>query len=310
MIKRFKYYTLKTKVTSNILKEIIIISGKGGTGKTSITAAFACLAGHDVLVADCDVDAADMHLLMAPFEIQTQDFYSGHTAKIDQTKCIQCDRCFTACRFDAISRTNGNYTVKKIDCEGCGYCYEVCPGDAISMNNNKTGKFFISQTRMNNKLIHARLNIGADNSGKLVSKIRKEAKIEAVKNNSKFILVDGSPGIGCPVIASITGSDYIVIVTEPTLSGFHDMQRVYELIAQFSLKAGCIINKADLNPEINDKIKGFLKEKQIDLLTELNYNNVFTEAITNGQSIIEYEHGEFSEQLSQCWEKMNEIIKN
>lgn len=292
------------------MKEIIIISGKGGTGKTSITAAFACLAGHDVLVADCDVDAADMHLLMAPFDTQTQDFYSGHTAKIDQSKCIQCDKCFTACKFNAINRSNGDYTVSDIDCEGCGYCFQVCPADAIAMDKNDTGKLYKSRTRMNNTLVHARLNIGADNSGKLVSKIRKEARIEAVKNHSKFILVDGSPGIGCPVIASITGSDYIVIVTEPTLSGFHDMQRVYELIKQFNLAAGCIINKADLNPEINDKIKGFLKEKHIQLLAELKYNNVFSEAITNGQSIVEYEHGEISEQLSQCWETMNEIIIN
>lgn len=310
MIKRIKYYTLKTKVTSNTLKEIIIISGKGGTGKTSITAAFACLARHDVLVADCDVDAADMHLLMAPFDTHTQDFYSGYTAKIDPSKCIQCDKCFTACKFNAINRTNGDYTVSEFDCEGCAYCFQVCPADAIVMNKNDTGKLYISRTRMNNVLVHARLNIGADNSGKLVSKIRKEARFEAVKNNSKLILVDGSPGIGCPVIASITGSDYIVIVTEPTLSGFHDMQRVYELVARFGLKTGCIINKADLNQEINNKIKGFLKEKQIDLLTELNYNNVFTEAITNGQSIIEYEHGEISEQLLKCWEKMNEILKN
>lgn len=290
------------------MKEITVISGKGGTGKTSITAAFAYIGKSDVLVADCDVDAADMHLLMDPDDINTEDFFSGNTATIDNKKCIQCDKCIKACRFNAIHVTKGNYFINQVDCEGCGYCYQVCPTGAISMNKNKTGKFYIGHTRMNNKLVHARLNIGADNSGKLVSKIRKEAKVEAKKSKVKFILVDGSPGLGCSVIASITGTDYIVLVTEPTLSGYHDLQRVYELVEQFKLPAGYIINKADLNSEINNKIKEYLHEKNIDLLTELQYSNTFSEAITNGKSIIEQKNGELSKQLKQCWKKITESI--
>jgi len=289
------------------MKEIVVISGKGGTGKTSIAAAFAWLAKKDVVIADCDVDASDLHLLLHPDNTLSEDFYSGKTAFIEEKNCIQCGLCKDVCRFNAISETEGKYKINEIDCEGCGYCFQVCPENAIILNQNKTGKLYIGHTRMNNKLVHARLNIGADNSGKLVSKIRKETKLEAKKNKTKFILVDGSPGIGCPVIASITGADYIVLVTEPTISGFHDLKRVYELTEQFRLVVGCIINKADLNYEINTKIKSYLDFKKIDLLAELPYDTTFSEAITNGKTIIEYENGEISKRLKSSWKKITKI---
>lgn len=286
------------------MKEIVIISGKGGTGKTSIAAAFAWLGKKDITVADCDVDASDLHLLLKPTNNHSENFESGKKAFIDESKCIQCGKCKDVCRFDAVSQLNGQHKINEFDCEGCGYCYQVCPENAILMKPNEIGKVFISQTRMDNKLIHASLNIGADNSGKLVTKIREEAKLSAQKLKTKFIIVDGSPGIGCPVIASITGADYIVLVTEPTVSGFHDLQRVYELTEQFSLAVGCIINKADLNSEINIKIKNYLNDKKIELLTELSYDNAFSKAITNGKTIIEYENGKLSKQIEKSWIKI------
>jgi MinD superfamily P-loop ATPase len=253
------------------------------------------------------VDAADLHLLLKPALQYSENFSSGSKAEIDNNKCTQCGLCKDVCRFNAIHRLNESYLIDDIDCEGCGYCYHVCPESAIKLNPNSTGKIFTGQTRIDNKMIHAKLNIGADNSGKLVSKIREEAKLQSQKTNTKFIIVDGPPGIGCPVIASITGANYIVIVTEPTVSGLHDLQRVYELTSRFRLAVGCIINKADINPSINRLIKNFLKSHHIDLLSEIQYDSAFSKAITNGQTIIETENGELSKQIHKSWLK---ILKN
>jgi MinD superfamily P-loop ATPase len=284
------------------LKEIVVISGKGGTGKTSIAASFALLGGRDVVIADCDVDASDMHLLTKPDIFFTENFYSGKTAVIDAEKCSLCDLCRKVCRFDAIKINDGIYSVRVMDCEGCGYCDQVCPADAVILKDKETGKFFKSHTRMGNTLIHASLNIGADNSGKLVSKIRKESKAEAQQTKAGFIVIDGSPGTGCPVIASLTGADYAVLVTETTRSGYHDLRRVYELVEQFHLSAGCIINKADINAEIRQEIKHFLHRKGIALLAEIPYDERFSAAITQGISILEYDHGELSKILESSWE--------
>jgi len=194
-----------------------------------------------------------MHLILKPLNSHSEEFIGGETVAIDQDECIQCDKCREVCRFNAINVKDGKYSVEEIDCEGCCYCYHVCPVEAIIPRDYISGRFFTGQTRFDNVLVHARLNIPGDNSGKLVSKIREVSKMEAKKINAEFILVDGSPGIGCPVIASITGADYIIIVTEPTISGFHDLQRVSELVSSFSASIGCIINKADLSTEFNLK---------------------------------------------------------
>lgn len=289
------------------MKEIVIISGKGGTGKTSITAAFAVLGGADVVVADCDVDAADMHLLMQPDFENENDFYSGEVAYIDQSNCISCGKCQQVCRFEAISVKNGQYIVDPIACEGCGYCARICPTNTIINKNLLAGKWFISSIKTGCLMVHARLGIGADNSGKLVAKVKDEAKEIALEERKDFILVDGSPGIGCPVVSSLSGANFVVLVTEPSVSGIHDLKRVHELVKKFNISSGCIINKADVNLDKSIEIKLFLKEAGIEHLADLPYNEDFTRAMTQGQTIVEYEQGELTALLTESWEKIKAL---
>ena len=290
------------------VKEIVVISGKGGTGKTSITASFAYLGGKDLIVADCDVDAADMHLLMAPDFGQAEDFYSGELAYIDQDVCIKCGKCQDVCRFDSIPIIDSKYIVDSLGCEGCGYCARVCPVNAITNSQPNVGKCFISGIRTGSTMVHARLSIGSDNSGKLVAKVKNEAKDLAEKQNKIAVLVDGSPGVGCPVVSSLSGASFTVLVTEPTVSGLHDLKRVYELVKKFGIKAGCIINKADLNKSISEDIKNFLKEEEIVLLSEIPYNVKFTDAMTNGKTIVEYDK-ELGNIISESWLKIKKIVE-
>jgi len=291
------------------MKEIVIISGKGGTGKTSITAAFAMLGREAVVVADCDVDAADMHLLMQPDWSFSEDFYSGVIASIDQEKCLKCGKCQSICRFNAIPMINGEYVVSKLNCEGCGYCARICPADAIKMIEQNVGKFFISNTKADNKLVHARLKSGADNSGKLVAKVKKEAKLIAEKEQKEIIIVDGSPGIGCPVVSSLSGANYVVLVTEPSVAGLHDLERVYQLVEKFGIPAGCIINKADINQDVTDRIMIFLSDNSIDHLGNLPYDEDFTKAMTEGKTIVEDQESHLKNLITEMWKKIKEITK-
>ena len=289
------------------MKEIVVISGKGGTGKTSLTASFAMMGATDVVLADCDVDAADMHLLMQPDFQVAENFYSGEVAYIEQSDCISCGICKDVCRFDAISVIDGQYIVSPLDCEGCGYCARVCPTETIINNDLLVGKLFVSNVKTGSKMVHAHLGIGADNSGKLVAKVKDEAKALALKYEKDYVLVDGSPGVGCPVISSLSGANFAVLVTEPTISGFHDLKRVYELVKKFNIKAGCIINKADVNIEKQIEIKQFLVDEGIEHLIDLPYNEDFTKAMTLGQTIVEYENKELTSLLEQAWEKIKEL---
>lgn len=289
------------------MKEIVIISGKGGTGKTSITASFAYLGGKDVVVADCDVDAADLHLLLNPDFATEEDFYSGELAKIDQAKCTFCGACAEICQFEAISLKKGQYSIDQLNCEGCGYCARICPAQAITNETLNVGKCYISTTKTGSKMVHARLGIGADNSGKLVAKVKNEAKRIATFTNKAFVIVDGSPGLGCPVVSSLSGANFVVMVTESSISGLHDLKRVYELVKKFKIKAGCIINKSDINPKISLEISAFLNKENIFHLTNLPYNENFTKAMTIGQTIVEYDHEELSIQLTNSWEKVKEL---
>lgn len=289
------------------MKEIVVISGKGGTGKTSLTASFSVLGGRDLVVADCDVDAADMHLLLEPDFDKAEDFYSGEQAEIDPVDCISCGRCKEVCRFDAIDVVNGSYKVDPLSCDGCGYCARICPAGAISNIEQNVGKWYISHIKTGAPMVHARLGVGADNSGKLVAKVKNEAKGLAEKTGRHTVLVDGSPGIGCPVVSSLSGADYVVLVTEPTVSGVHDLKRVYELVHKFGIKAGCIVNKADLNPHVLNDLKSYLTEEDISLIAEIPYNEKFTEAITNGKTIVEWDE-ELKKMISVSWDKITKNV--
>lgn len=292
------------------MKEIVVISGKGGTGKTSVTASFAYLGGEDVVVADCDVDAADMHLLLKPNFAKSENFFSGVAAHISPYKCNNCGICANVCRFDAIPVIDDQYTVSTLDCEGCGYCAKVCPERAIEMIEQNVGNWYVSNTRLNNTMVHARLGIGAENSGKLVAKVKNEAKEIANRNNKDFIIIDGSPGVGCPVVSSLSGAHFAVLVTEPSVSGIHDFKRVYELVKKFNIKAGCIINKADINTHVTNEILAFLKSESIEHIASLPYDDNFTKAMTIGETIVEYDHGELREMIVQSWEKVKLLTAN
>ncbi len=291
------------------MKEIVVISGKGGTGKTSLTASFAMLGGKDIIVADCDVDAADMHLLLQPDFDEVEDFYSGEEAYVVQEKCIQCGKCEQVCRFNAIDIINGRFVVNAFNCEGCGYCARVCPTDAIVNKEVKVGECYTSNIKSGATMVHARLGVGADNSGKLVAKVKNEAKELAKVFNKNYVLVDGSPGVGCPVVSSLSGASFVILVTEPTVSGLHDLKRVYQLVKKFRIKTGCIINKADLNLDIARDITSFLESEEIEHLASLPYNEDFTKAMVEGKTIVEYSDNSLSEMIQKSWDKTLHILK-
>ena len=286
-------------------KELVIISGKGGTGKTSIVSSFATLAKNKIMV-DCDVDAADLHLILKPEIIKTTEFFSGKKAEIIKEKCIQCGRCIEVCRFDAISK---DFIVDEIGCEGCGTCYFQCPVGAIKFEQTKSGDWFESDTRFG-KLIHAKLGIAEENSGKLVSEIRNYARLLAHREGQDLIIVDGSPGIGCPVIASISGASLVVVVTEPTLSGLHDAERVLKLAKHFNAPACMCINKFDINPDMANKIEEFCKKENIEIVGKIPYSKDFTDAMIKEESLIEFSpEGEISKEIKLMWEKLEEKLR-
>lgn len=290
------------------MKEVVVISGKGGTGKTSIAASFAYLGGESVILADCDVDAADMHLLMQPDFAVADYFYSGELAVIDAKTCIGCGCCEEVCRFNAISVRENIYVVDPLSCEGCGYCSKICSVGAISNLSRIVGKSYVSGIKTGSKMAHASLKIGADNSGKLVAEVKKNAKKLAVEKNAEMIIVDGSPGIGCPVVSSLSGADYVVLVTEPSVSGLHDLKRVYALVKKFRIRAGCIINKYDLNEKLASEIRNLLASEGIDLIAEFPYSDIFSHAIGEGKTIPEYNANGPGEMLLVSWNKLKTII--
>ena len=288
------------------MKEIVVISGKGGTGKTSIVAAFAALAGKKVL-ADCDVDAADLHLVLNPGIEHREDFSGSKKARILENECVACNRCIEECRFDAIHYpvlNNGEIAdtpqINPIFCEGCGVCMRVCPAEAISFEPAVNGELYISSTN-HGPMVHARLGMAEGNSGKLVTQIRQEARSIAEREGLDYIIIDGSPGIGCPVIASITGADLVLVVTEPTLSGRHDLLRVSELTAHFRIPTIVCVNKWDLNPEIAEQIEAEAKECGIKAAGRVRYDNAITKAQIMRTSVVEYTGGAVSEDIRQVW---------
>lgn len=265
------------------MKELVIISGKGGTGKTSITAAFASLA-HNHILCDTDVDAADLHLLMNPDVQSTHDFMGGGVAVIRQDRCSGCGTCLELCRFGAISK---DFVVEPINCEGCGVCVDLCPEKAIDFPIQKCGEWFISDCKFG-PMVHARLGIAQENSGKLVSVIRGQAKNLASELQKELILTDGPPGIGCPVIASITGATALLLIVEPTISGLHDMKRVADLATHFRIPTMLCVNKYDLNLEVTEEIETTAKNHGIDIVGRIPFDPIFTLAMIEGKNIFEH----------------------
>lgn len=331
------------------MTELVIISGKGGTGKTSIAAAFASLAKNAV-IADCDVDAADLHLVLSPTIKKVIDFSGGKKAFIQIDKCIGCGACLAHCRFGAVVQDDSadetslsglkdcencehckrscsirNHTliremqqsmglagptifrIDQLACQGCKVCVEFCPVKAIDFKPVINGQWFTSDTRFG-PMIHAKLGVAQENSGKLVTLIRKEAKKIAEEQKKDLLIIDGSPGIGCPVIASIVGSDIVLIVTEPTLSGKHDLQRAAELTNNFGIKTLVCINKADINPEVTQQICEYAGKNGLKVVAKIPYDESFTKSQLTRKTLIEYTNGDIAKKIKAMWQQvMNEF---
>ena len=294
-------------------KQLAIISGKGGTGKTSVTGLLAALAGRSVL-ADCDVDAPNLHLLLAPEPRLTQSFCGGKRAIINHDLCCGCGRCANACRFGCISMTgpaNGavgaTYDIDDLACEGCGLCARLCPSHAIRMVDAINGRWFISETRLG-PMVHARLNPGHENSGKLVSLVRSQAKRLAEQKQIELILIDGAPGVGCPVIASITGATHVLIVTEPTQSGLHDMGRALALAEHFHIPASICVNKWDIDREMTGQIEAAARQRHAAVAGRLRYDRAVVEAQSKGMSIVEHAVNGVAGELRMLWSRLAETL--
>ncbi len=291
------------------MKELTIISGKGGTGKTTVTAAFAILAENKVL-ADCDVDAADLHLILTPEEISSNDFVGGRAPQINYEKCTDCGECLRLCRFDAIDFSpESGHKINEFACDCCALCAWACPEKAISMIDTINGRWFISATR-SGKMVHARLGIGEDNSGKLVALVRNQAKLLAQKDNLELLINDGPPGIGCPVTAAITGVDLVLIVTEPTLSGMHDMERVHGLCRHFDIPALVCVNRYDLNLINTQKIRDYCTEHNLKLVGEIPLDPIVNKAQVARQSVVEFDCGRVSQVVREMWEKVKQELSS
>ncbi|MDI6796039.1 MAG: ATP-binding protein [Desulfatibacillaceae bacterium] len=281
------------------MKELVIISGKGGTGKTSVTAAFALLA-DDAVIVDADVDAADMHLLAQPKILHEEDFFGGSKAIINQNLCSSCGLCIEHCAFDAISN---DFVVKTIGCEGCGVCVHVCPENAIDFPKRLSGRWFVSNTRFGS-MVHARLGIAEENSGKLVALVRSKGRELAQKQGAGLMLTDGPPGIGCPVIAAVTGASAVLIVTEPTVSGNHDMERTAKLARHFGVEALVAVNKEDLNPQVSAQIAQYALDNNMTFLGGIPYDKDVTRAMVEGKSVVEFSSGPATTAIKTLWEKI------
>lgn len=276
-------------------KQLTIVSGKGGTGKTTVTASFAALAPNKVL-ADCDVDAANLHLLLRPRIQATKQFYGAKVALRDESRCQRSGECERHCRFDAITPTS----ISETRCEGCGVCVQVCPAGALRLEPALTGDYYLSETPYG-PLAHARLASAAESSGGLVTMVRNQAEDLAQEQGYRLIIVDGPPGIGCTVVAAITGVDLVLIVSEPTLSAMHDMERVHELANHFGIPTALFLNKADLNPDNARQLRRYCKEQGIHLVGELPFDERVPQSLVQGVPLVEYTDGLLREQLVAAW---------
>ncbi len=288
-------------------KELVIISGKGGTGKTSVAASFASLAG-DLVTADCDVDAANLHLVMSPAVRETRRFSGGKVAELNGQICVPCGSCREVCRFDAVLKEGEAYRIDETSCEGCGVCARFCPADAIEMVDDDNGEWYVSETSFG-PMVHARLNAGGENSGKLVTIVRNEAKRIAEEGGIELVLIDGSPGIGCPVIASVSGADLAVVVTEPTMSGIHDLERVVELTRHFGIETAVVVNKCEINEDMWSNIEEFARRSKIEILGGIRYDEAVTGAQMEGRTAVEFSDGPASNDMRRIWVSVEALIR-
>jgi len=288
------------------MKQLTILSGKGGTGKTTITASFAVLAKTAVL-ADCDVDAPDLHMLLHPKIIETQEFKGSKLAIIDESKCVECGLCREKCRFDAITE---DFKINPFACEGCGVCVIVCPVNAITLSERVSGHAYISKTE-HGFMAHAMLSPGEANSGKLVTLVRQKAKMLAEREHNDLVVIDGSPGIGCPVIASVTGVDAGLVVAEPTMSGIHDLERALQLLAHFGVLPFVCVNMYDISRDNTEKIVSFCRENGIEFVGIIPFNPLVTEAMVNGKPIVEYApESDVAKEAKKVWEKILSALRS
>ena len=287
------------------MKELTIISGKGGSGKTSIVASFAVL-GENLVLVDADVDAADLHLVVRPELKKEFDFKGGYEAQIDLNQCIGCGDCISYCQFGAIDK---RFVVDRTSCEGCGVCAYFCPVEAIDFKKKTCGKWFISDTKYG-PMVHARLGIMEENSGMLVSVLRKEAQAIAEREGRQFILIDGPPGIGCPVISSITGTHAVLIITEPTISGFHDMKRVNDLARSLTTPVMVCVNKFDINPGLGEEIKQYALDHQMRFVGSIPYDTDVISAMVAQQNLVEYSQGAAASAVKEIWHHVSDFLSN
>lgn len=291
------------------MKQIVILSGKGGTGKTSIAAAFAHLASREnnIVLADADVDAANLGLVLSPDRIEQHDFSGGAKAVIDQTPCTACGRCVDVCRFDAVRVEEGIYRIDAIGCEGCASCFYQCPADAITMQDCKSGIWFRSETRFG-PLFHAHLYAGQENSGKLVTMVKQQANLWGIDHGADYILIDGPPGIGCPVIAACAGARLALLVVEPTVSGVHDLERILATTEHFRVPAAAVVNKYDINPDRTEEIADFCASRDVPLLGRVPFDTVVTEAMVQAQPVTIFSDGPVSQELKQIWGALHGML--
>ena len=297
------------------MKQIVILSGKGGTGKTTIAAALAHLASREasIVLADLDVDAANLELVLAPRALESHEFVGGKKAVIDPELCIACGTCAEVCRFEAVTspsptqRERGSggegYFIDPIACEGCAVCFYQCPAGAIRLEEPVVGRWFRSETRFG-PLFHAQLFAGEENSGKLVTLVKQQARLAALDLGADYLILDGPPGIGCPVIAASAGADLALIVTEPTVAGIHDLERALATTDHFGVPALVVINKHDLSPAKSREIADYCAARGIEMVGRVPYDAVVTEAMVQGLPVTEYEDGPVSRELGRVWERI------
>ncbi|MDA8162139.1 MAG: ATP-binding protein [Desulfobacteraceae bacterium] len=287
------------------MKELIVLSGKGGTGKTTLVASLATLMPNKVL-ADCDVDAADLHLVLSPKIRQSHRFVSGIKAKVDAEACNACGKCLEVCQFDAI-RIKRTALIDDLSCEGCGVCIHFCPAGAVYAERNDCGAWHISDTAYGT-MVHAQLGIGEENSGKLVSLVKKKTREIAEAQHAGYILVDGPPGIGCPVIASLSSATLAIVVTEPTMSGLHDLKRISDLANHFKIPFCVCINKYDLNPRVSGQIGGWCRDQRAVLLGKIPFDRMVIESLVAGKPISGHDSSPAADAISDIWQRLQTAV--